>query len=53
MPAAQPHHLSQALFDLRPALEEEPHFLLAPDQRRNPVGPTTSSRLWTPLSLMI
>jgi hypothetical protein len=31
---AQQHHLAEALLDLCPALQQQLHFLLAPDQRR-------------------
>jgi hypothetical protein len=34
MPASplRQHHLSQTLFDLGPALQQQPHFLLATDE---------------------
>ena len=31
--AAEQHHLPQAVLDLRPALQQQPHFLLPPHQR--------------------
>jgi hypothetical protein len=34
--AAEEHHLAEAVFDLRPALEQHPNFLLPPHQRGPP-----------------
>ena len=48
--AAEQHHLPEAVLDLRPALPQQPDFLLPAHQRGQPVLPAASRRLRAILS---